>query len=172
MQRAIMRVLFERGRAPVRTRRSEALRHDGEQPQADDERHDGEQAQADDDNEPEAELIVATEDELAAGACCRFCFEAGDGQRLVAPCACTGTQRWVHVACLRKWQTACLRSDRLEPHDRVCQICLRPFALRPPRLPPSPVRAGMLLVASPELRGTFLRAVVLLCQVGAVGRTT
>lgn len=33
---------------------------------------------------------------------CRLCFEGGEG--LIAPCACAGTTKWVHRACLNKWR--------------------------------------------------------------------
>ena len=45
---------------------------------------------------------------------CRFCLVGDDDvdvsgaplvcDQLVAPCACSGTQKWVHVGCLRRWQ--------------------------------------------------------------------
>eukprot|EP00930_Biecheleria_cincta_P070642 TRINITY_DN58278_c0_g1_i1.p1 TRINITY_DN58278_c0_g1~~TRINITY_DN58278_c0_g1_i1.p1 ORF type:complete len:362 (+),score=36.36 TRINITY_DN58278_c0_g1_i1:86-1171(+) len=33
---------------------------------------------------------------------CRLCFEGGEG--LIAPCACAGSTRWVHRACLNQWR--------------------------------------------------------------------
>ncbi len=104
-------------------------------------------------------------EELAAGAMCRICFEAAGGQ-LVAPCACTGTQRWVHVECLRRWQ----RSVAREPdRARKCMTCTATLALPP--LPPAapPVREGTLLVAAPELSGMFAASVVLICRVDPGG---
>jgi drug/metabolite transporter superfamily protein YnfA len=44
-----------------------------------------------------------------ADACCRICFgsanENGLGA-LISPCMCTGSMRYVHVACLNDWRTA------------------------------------------------------------------
>ena len=111
-------------------------------------------------------MRTATTADLAAGAVCRFCFEADDGD-LVAPCACIGTQEWVHVVCLRKWQRVSLGS--YEKHDSICNVCKAPFALPPPPLPKSRIRAGMLLVATEALMGTFSKSVILLCEVTPEG---
>ncbi|GAA5986188.1 hypothetical protein JCM10908_006449 [Rhodotorula pacifica] len=39
---------------------------------------------------------------------CRICFAAGDDEdgRLIAPCRCSGTARYVHQGCLRSWREA------------------------------------------------------------------
>ena len=37
---------------------------------------------------------------------CRFCFEEEEGE-LIAPCACKGGQKYVHLSCLRRWQRNC-----------------------------------------------------------------
>jgi E3 ubiquitin-protein ligase DOA10 len=73
------------------------------------------------DPEPEAPPLSPTGDTPNQ---CRICF-GGEGERdddgaplgeLVVPCVCTGTQRHVHVACLRKWQ----RVSRDDIRSRVC----------------------------------------------------
>ena len=112
------------------------------------------------------DLRVADQEARNAGAVCRFCFEAGEG-KLIAPCACSGSQEWVHIPCLRKWQKATMRAGH--GHEAICSVCQTPYALKPPELPNSPVRSGMLLVAAPELGGTFKRAVILLCEVDGRG---
>ena len=38
---------------------------------------------------------------------CRICFSGVDEGKLIAPCKCDGTQRYVHEECLRKWQRTC-----------------------------------------------------------------
>ena len=117
-------------------------------------------------------LRTATKEEIERGATCRFCFDGGGGEaegKLIAPCACTGTQEFVHVLCLRKWQRASQLSGHHSGHESVCNVCKVPFALPPPALPHSIVRAGMLLVSTPRLAGTFNRAVVLLCEVDGGG---
>lgn len=39
---------------------------------------------------------------------CRYCFDAEPRYELVSPCACTGSQAFVHTSCLREWQRLCL----------------------------------------------------------------
>ena len=77
-----------------------------------------------------------------------------------------GSQQWVHVGCLRRWQRASLTS----PNSARCSVCTVPFALKP-KLPPGAPQVGSLLVASPELSGTFSRTVVLLTHASAGGVT-
>ena len=70
---------------------------------------------------------------------CRFCFEA-DGE-LIEPCGCQGTARFVHLACLRRWQHAVVLSAPNNPHAADadaerrhlrCGVCLRDFNIAPP----------------------------------------
>lgn len=44
---------------------------------------------------------------------CRFCL--AEGEDLVAPCECRGSQRWVHLSCLRRWQRAVLVTQPTHP---------------------------------------------------------
>ena len=116
---------------------------------------------------PAAPLIIATAEEMAEGIMCRFCFDDSSTEKLIAPCGCTGSAKWVHQTCLIKWQKASMRA--YSGHESVCSVCNVTYALPPPVMPKSPLRAGMLLVASPTLGGTFERSVVLLCEVNARG---
>lgn len=61
---------------------------------------------------------------------CRFCLEDAEVSDLIAPCKCVGTGRFVHTACLQRWQEVV----RNESDDRaaVCQSCRCPFSLKPP----------------------------------------
>lgn len=61
---------------------------------------------------------------------CRFCLEDAPVGELMAPCKCVGTGRFVHMACLQRWQEVV----RNESDDRaaVCQSCRCPFSLKPP----------------------------------------
>ena len=44
--------------------------------------------------------------------CCRVCLvEQEDLGDLVAPCQCTGTQKFVHMSCLRTWQEQLQKRD-------------------------------------------------------------
>ena len=123
---------------------------------------------------PPPVLREPTEEEILEGVMCRFCFDSSsDEGRLIAPCACSGSQTWVHEVCLRKWQKAKAYSSRGGPrHDAVCNVCMTPFALPPPPPPPLPtVRAGSFLVAAPSLSGIFHQTVILMCEVPDFDRT-
>ncbi|KAL1525616.1 hypothetical protein AB1Y20_020469 [Prymnesium parvum] len=50
-------------------------------------------------------------------AVCRFCMEEAEAEELIAPCQCIGTQKYVHAACLHRWQAISLR-NRLK-----CPVC-------------------------------------------------
>ena len=85
----------------------------------------------------------ATAPVAGGGRVCRFCFVGdddddddgggggGDGDVLVSPCRCTGTQEWVHVGCLRQWQRVSMRSSGAR--EKRCRVCHATFKLpRPP----------------------------------------
>lgn len=123
----------------------------------------------------EPEVVTAGAAELAAGAACRFCFEPGDDQAaLVAPCGCAGSQRWVHVSCLRRWQITVQATPPPPPHARArmaradtCGVCGQTYSLTPPPEPPRAttppaVRRGSLLIATDDALGEFSRSVVLI----------
>ncbi|KAH7434628.1 hypothetical protein KP509_06G026800 [Ceratopteris richardii] len=83
---------------------------------------------------------------------CRICLETSslgpvstsklseslipDEDRLISPCACSGTQAFVHFKCLRKWQTAVMSSRRpsanLSP-ALICSVCTQKFSVAPLR---------------------------------------
>ena len=144
-------------------------------------------------------LRVASADDHSAGAACRICFAADFGcdpgvdavatalgtgnlraSELVAPCSCIGSQEWVHVGCLQRWQRTCsgAQAARFLParapatsagtaRARVCNVCLSPFALAQPVTETRELdfEPPTLLVASPGMfsRGGFENAVVLVC---------
>lgn len=72
---------------------------------------------------------------------CRVCFtgaEEDEGQQLISPCRCQGSQKYVHVACLRRWQCSVQLSGSNHPEERVnenrhtvCNVCRSPFDLPP-----------------------------------------
>ena len=39
---------------------------------------------------------------------CRICFDHKPSSPFVSPCACKGSQQFVHIACLRRWQQCVL----------------------------------------------------------------
>ena len=48
---------------------------------------------------------------------CRICLEPDDPSSLCRPCACKGTQAYVHPTCLRRWQeTSSLARS-------ICPVC-------------------------------------------------
>ena len=78
---------------------------------------------------------------------------------------CVGSQRFVHSACLRRWQrVASGGSHDAVRHATFCAVCTAPFSV----LPPVPhLQPGCLLVAAPSVAGEFARAVVLICRADA-----
>ena len=55
---------------------------------------------------------------------CRICLEPADRSEVIAPCACKGTSKWVHRACLDHW-----RSTREDIAFSKCTECLRSYVL-------------------------------------------
>jgi hypothetical protein len=58
---------------------------------------------------------------------CRICQEGNSEEALVAPCACRGTMKWVHVSCIQKWymkenEQAALRGIVARPCCKTCDI--------------------------------------------------
>eukprot|EP00873_Tetraselmis_striata_P014652 jgi/Tetstr1/434916/TSEL_023913.t1 len=72
-------------------------------------------------------------------ALCRYCFEGREDGELISPCDCAGGQRYVHLACLRRWQRRVLVSQPTHPafyeddlrHQR-CNVCTATFTCAPP----------------------------------------
>jgi len=70
---------------------------------------------------------------------CRYCFEGEEAGELIAPCKCSGGQRYVHLSCLRRWQRGVLVSQPTHPdyydddvRHRNCNVCRSDFTCRPP----------------------------------------
>ena len=64
---------------------------------------------------------------------CRYCFEKGDN--LIAPCACKGGNKWVHLKCLSKWQYTSILSQSTHPNyqtriEQKCNVCLTEFNIK------------------------------------------
>lgn len=60
--------------------------------------------------------------------CCRICLESDERINLIAPCSCSGTQKWVHRECLNKWRA--MREDRAFSR---CTECLTSYILISPK---------------------------------------
>ena len=96
------------------------------------------------------------EDQAAGTRICRFCFVGEDDenptplltsghasatshavdQLLVSPCSCSGTQKWIHVGCLRQWQRVSMSTNGTM--EARCRVCHQRF-----RLPRAPLRECM-----------------------------
>ena len=68
---------------------------------------------------------------------CRFCFEGEDCGELIEPCSCSGSQRFVHVQCLRRWQAhqilaAASRRTASETPVIQCNVCHATLSVPPP----------------------------------------
>lgn len=71
---------------------------------------------------------------------CRICFAGAseeDGD-LISPCSCQGSQKYVHLECLRHWQRSVQldgsnrpSASRREDRHRVCNVCRTPFSVPP-----------------------------------------
>eukprot|EP00900_Chrysochromulina_parva_P027892 jgi/Chrpa1/9737/Chrysochromulina_OHIO_Genome00022773-RA len=73
---------------------------------------------------------MAEGDSAADAPRCRFCFEGDDSEELIAPCDCSGFQKWVHLSCQQKWQAhRLLEAASRERHNYdperflKCEVC-------------------------------------------------
>ena len=55
---------------------------------------------------------------------CRVCFDSGGD--MVAPCACDGSQKHIHVECLAKWHARVAERAEIAGHDGLCPTCKHP----------------------------------------------
>ena len=54
---------------------------------------------------------------------CRICFEKSEDQsRLITPCGCIGSSRYVHQHCLEKWQIVSFETN-LPKKAEACTVC-------------------------------------------------
>eukprot|EP00747_Dinoflagellata_sp_TGD_P221190 gnl/TRDRNA2_/TRDRNA2_93061_c0_seq1.p1 gnl/TRDRNA2_/TRDRNA2_93061_c0~~gnl/TRDRNA2_/TRDRNA2_93061_c0_seq1.p1 ORF type:complete len:592 (+),score=112.62 gnl/TRDRNA2_/TRDRNA2_93061_c0_seq1:131-1777(+) len=70
---------------------------------------------------------------------CRYCFEGTEGGELISPCNCGGSQKYVHLQCLRRWQRMVLVSQPTHPsfyerdaRHHTCNVCKADFKCAPP----------------------------------------
>ena len=62
---------------------------------------------------------------------CRMCLAEDSASSMVAPCSCTGSQRYVHVSCLRRWQSVLAEGRVNVGRGKTCSVCRVDFALTP-----------------------------------------
>ncbi|KAK9795914.1 hypothetical protein WJX73_000165 [Symbiochloris irregularis] len=76
---------------------------------------------------------------------CRICFEGPSAAaELISPCNCTGTQAYVHLHCLRKWQDSMTYQPYTGKRDERahrCSVCRSLFSVHP--RPPAPVHRAL-----------------------------
>ena len=57
------------------------------------------------------EQVSKYEDSFSGDPMCRICLGDEDDGRLISPCLCKGTMRFVHVECLTQWRTTSQNKD-------------------------------------------------------------
>eukprot|EP00639_Heterosigma_akashiwo_P001598 CAMPEP_0194566396 /NCGR_PEP_ID=MMETSP0292-20121207/5299_1 /TAXON_ID=39354 /ORGANISM="Heterosigma akashiwo, Strain CCMP2393" /LENGTH=181 /DNA_ID=CAMNT_0039415979 /DNA_START=74 /DNA_END=616 /DNA_ORIENTATION=+ len=69
---------------------------------------------------------------------CRICFEEQSGPKaekaFISPCRCSGSQKYIHRACLRKWQETIIQNKDDHTKAYECGVCNALFTSRPPRI--------------------------------------
>mmetsp|Transcript_54258 Transcript_54258/g.129329 ORF Transcript_54258/g.129329 Transcript_54258/m.129329 type:complete len:430 (+) Transcript_54258:89-1378(+) len=80
----------------------------------------------------------ALQNAVAADQMCRICFEGASEGDLVSPCDCEGSQKYVHLSCLRRWQRsvqlgASNHPEEVRREDRHtrCGVCKAKFNIPP-----------------------------------------
>jgi len=57
----------------------------------------------------------------ASEGTCRFCFTGSECGTLIEPCACAGSQAYVHKRCLRRWQRVSYQTRGAR--ETQCRVC-------------------------------------------------
>jgi len=67
---------------------------------------------------------------------CRFCLEKDERKSaLVSPCKCKGSQKYVHIHCLKRWQkTLLVERIRYAEAAYTCSVCKSKFSIEPPKI--------------------------------------
>mmetsp|Transcript_30046 Transcript_30046/g.54775 ORF Transcript_30046/g.54775 Transcript_30046/m.54775 type:complete len:430 (-) Transcript_30046:81-1370(-) len=101
----------------------------------------------------------------AAEKICRICFDGSAEGELVSPCDCVGSQKYVHLSCLRRWQRSVQlgapnhpEEVRREDRHTRCGVCRARFNIPPQdratmmadlaHVQPDDVASGLLLITS------------------------
>ena len=58
---------------------------------------------------------------------CRICLEDDSEEKMIYPCKCSGTSKYVHKTCLNEWRTTSENSDNF---DR-CELCKYEYRFEP-----------------------------------------
>jgi len=108
-------------------------------------------------------------DTTAENKTCRICWEQGaivgdenenqelvqgeDGNQMIEGCGCSGSQKYVHIACLRRWQKYVQPPSRAE----ICTVCTQRYRLQPLPRPFADLIVG--LVYSPIVLAAISAAI-------------
>ncbi|KAL4442669.1 hypothetical protein ABPG77_006663 [Micractinium sp. CCAP 211/92] len=79
---------------------------------------------------------VFTDDEEQSLAFCRVCWAPDDSAALLSPCLCSGTQKHVHLKCLRRWQESVQKRNSFDERAFRCSVCRTLFSVPPPKARP------------------------------------
>ena len=79
-------------------------------------------------DEMQVEALLLGGHAAAPERICRMCFDSAvaPGDRLLAPCRCRGTMKYVHASCLDEWRAKSRRTDSA----RACEQCGAAYRLR------------------------------------------
>ena len=92
------------------------------------------------------------------GDVCRICRVGASEGELVAPCACAGTSRFVHRACLEQWRAMTSNPE----HRRVCAECKTEYNVAQ-QVPQRSVGERFIAVMAPFIKlGSILVGFILL----------
>lgn len=64
--------------------------------------------------------------------CCRVCQCNSNEERLINPCFCSGSVKWIHESCLIQWMKSSLKDS--------CELCTKKIKIAKRRKPLSKVR--------------------------------
>lgn len=68
---------------------------------------------------------------------CRFCLEQEDPKKLISPCNCIGSQKYIHQVCLNKWQETMMKNVFTYPETfslsqvSKCGVCKSKYITKP-----------------------------------------
>lgn len=64
---------------------------------------------------------------LSQQKCCRICFDKEfEGSKLIAPCKCRGSSRYIHIHCLSQWQETAIENNAPQKAT-TCPVCLSEY---------------------------------------------
>ena len=53
---------------------------------------------------------------------CRICLETDHQNNLIAPCDCSGTQKYVHIDCLNQWRLENLDNEKYNQYFSLSAV--------------------------------------------------